>query len=227
MNNHNFVPVGADTDGIAFRKPDQSPFTKEERQELLGELNSLMDTMIRWEDDGVFPTQLVIKTKNYVLVDEKGKVKIKGSGLKATNKEKALQDFTKEVIHYLVEGHPDSIPALYTAYAKQILNIQDISRWASKQTITKAVLTGTGTTQVKIRNALKGRPVQEGDKIYTFFLESGERCLLEDFTGQYDAKKLLGKLYDTLCIFKPVLDLSAFPDLTLKRNLIHLEALKA
>lgn len=219
MKTHNFLLVGGDTDGLAFKKPDQAPFTQEEIDALLSEVNSQMPELIRWENDGVFPRQLVIKTKNYVLVDSKGKRKIKGSALKASMKEKALKRFVQDVIDILInDGGLNEVRSLYFGYAKAILTITDISDWCSKKTITKAVLTNTRTNEKRVRDALKGRPVQEGDKIYTFFKTPTEICLLQDFDGVYDANTLLGKLYDTLCIFETVLDVKAIPNLTLKRN---------
>jgi hypothetical protein len=41
---------------------------------------------------------------------------------------------------------------------------------------------------------------------------------LEDFDGTYDVNTLLGKLYDTVCIFETVINVKAIPNLTLKRN---------
>jgi hypothetical protein len=215
---HNFILVGGDTDGLAFKKPDQSPFTKQERESILAGLNDLMDGLIKWEDDGVFKAQLVIKTKNYVLVDENGRQKTKGSALKATTKEKALQGFVQEVIQLLLNDGQEYIYSTYMRYAKDILAITDMASWCSKHTITKAVLEGKGTAQVRIREALKGRSVQEGDKVYMFFKTDTERCLLEDFDGTYCKDTLLGKLYDTLCVFETVLDVKQYPNLTLKRN---------
>jgi hypothetical protein len=218
MHQHNFELVGGDTDGLAFKKADQSAFTKDERKTLLDELNSQMEGLIHWEDDGVFPCQLVIKTKNYALVDESGNLKIKGSALKATTKEKALKAFVEEIIKLLIDGSTELIRPTYFKYAREILNIKEISQWCSKKTITQAVLTNTRTNEARVRAALKGKPVQEGDKIYTFNKTETELCLVENFEGTYCRKTLLGKLYDTLCVFETVLDVKEFPNLTLKKN---------
>jgi DNA polymerase elongation subunit (family B) len=218
MQTHNFALVGGDTDGLAFKKQDQSMFTLEERKALLDELNSYMDGLIHWEDDGVFKRQLVIRTKNYVLVDEGGNKKTKGSALKATMKEKALKQFVQDVIELLLKDRQDMVYFTYMRYAREILSLTDMSQWCSKKTITKAVLTNTRTNEKRIRDALKGRPVQEGDKIYTYFKTPTEIALLQDFDGTYDVDTLLGKLYDTLCIFERVIDVSLIPNLTLKRN---------
>lgn len=218
MKTHNFELVGGDTDGLAFKKADQKPFTDEERAELLADLNSHMDELIKWEDDGVFKVQLNVKTKNYVLVDQKGKQKIKGSALKATTKEKALKTFLHEVLQLMLTDNQDGIYALYIRYATEILNLKDITDWCSKHTITAAVLTGKGTTQVRIRAALKDMVVQEGDKVYLFFKSDSERCLRENFDGTFCKDTLLGKLFDTLKVFETVLDVKKYPNLALKKH---------
>lgn len=225
---HNFELVGGDTDGLAFRKPDHSPFTKVERTYLLKELNELMDNLIHWEDDGIFQCQLVIKAKNYVLVDEAGKTKIKGSALKATTKEKALQEFVRNVIQLLVHSNQHLVHSMYLEYAKEILRMPDISRWCSKKTITDAVLKNARTNERRVREALKGKPVQQGDKCFMFFKTPTELCLQENFDGTYDASILLGKLYDTLTVFETVLEneLKEIPNLALKRNKEIVEGLR-
>lgn len=225
MKTHDFVLVAGDTDGLAFRKADQSNFTKEERELLLNELNSYLEELIKFEDDGVFLRQLVVKAKNYVLVDIEGKRKIKGSALKATTKELALRRFINELIDLLLTDRQHEINDLYLRYARQALNLTDISEWCSKHTVTKAVLEGSGTAQVRLRESLRGRRVQEGDKFYTFFKSPEVRCLQENFDGIYDSSILLGKLYDTLKVFKTVIDIGSIPDLTLKRNRKILEEL--
>ncbi len=218
MSQHNFIVVGADTDGVAFKKPDQKPFTAEERAFLLNEINSEMDELIRWEDDGVFKRQIVVKAKNYVLQDESGKVKIKGSGLKATTKEKALQTFIKELIDLLLKDRKDQVFFLYIKYTKEILNIQDISQWCMKKTITKAVLHPERTQEQRVLDALDGMDINEGDKVYLFNKTQDDLCVQEKFDGTYDVETLLSKLYDTLSVFETVLDIETFPDFSLKRN---------
>lgn len=218
MRTHNYVLVAGDTDGIAFRKEDNTDFSQEEQDSLLAELNSYMDSHIKWENDGVFPRQLVVKAKNYVLVDRTGKRKIKGSALKATTKEKALQGFTRDIIELLLTDKEGEVSKLYFRYASDIVGLKDIANWCSKHTVTKAVLTGKGTTQTRLRAALQGKKVQEGDKFYTFFKTPSERCLMENFRGEFDRDTLLSKLYDTLCIFETVIDVKVIPNLTLKKH---------
>lgn len=218
MSNYNFIAVAGDTDGIAFKKADEKPFTKEEREAILSDLNSKMDTLIRWEDDGVFKRQIVVKAKNYILQDEDGKVKIKGSGLKATTKEKALQRFIGEVINLLLKDKKDQIFHTYLRYATEIVNLKDISDWCVKKTVTKAVLNPERTNERRVLDALEKAEINEGDKVYLFNRTDTELCLRENFDGTYCVDTLLDKLYSTMKIFDTIIDIELFPNFSLVRN---------
>ncbi len=170
---NNFVIVNGDTDSISIRKPDQTAFTKEEQDKLLLQLNSLMDEGIKWTNDGMFPFVGVIAAKNYILFDGK-KIKIKGSGLKATKKEPRLKQFIKDVIQCIVEDRIEEIQTLYFDVAKEILVIDeksDINKWAFKATATKKVIDPTTSFNQKVHNALIDARIDivEGDKYYLFF----------------------------------------------------------
>ena len=214
---HDFFIINCDTDSIMFNKPDQKPFTPEERQSLLEEINALTGDLIEWADDDYFKKVIVVRTKNYILDDGK-KVKIKGSGLKGSMKEKALQAFMKETIDLLLKDRRDRIFYLYLKYANEAANLSDISQWCSKKTVTKAVLNPERTNEQRVSDALSEAEVSEGDKVFMFYKTPEELCLLENFDGTYDKSILLGKLYDTLSVFDTVIDISLIPNLTLKRN---------
>lgn len=224
---HNFKICNADTDSIAFKKEDQKPFTPEERVALLNEINSLMPELIQWEDDSFYKKFIVVRAKNYILQDEKGKVSIKGSGLKATTKEKALQRFTREVIDLLLKDRKDQIYCTYTKYANEIVSLKSIDDWSMKRTVTKAVLTSDRTNETRVLDALRGTDFREGDKVYLFFKTPEELCLREKFDGAYCVDTLLGKLYDTLTVFDTVIDVDLFPNFSLKRNRDRLVLSKA
>lgn len=210
--------VAGDTDGLAIKKPNESKFNQQECDEIINFINSRMDPLIRWEHDGVVKCQIVTAAKNYVLQDEKGKIKIKGSSLKATTKEKALQRFIKEVIDLLLAGRKDHIYSIYFDYAKKIMNVTDINDWCMKKTVTKSVLEPSRKQEQNVLDALKGTEFNEGDKVYLFNRTETELCLRDRFDGVYCKETLLGKLYDTLSIFDTVIDIEMIPNLTLKRN---------
>lgn len=218
MNKHDFTIVNGDTDSIMFCKKDQSKFTEEEQNQLIDEINSLLPTHIKMANDGYYKSVLIVKAKNYALFDGKS-TKIKGSALKATTKEKALQNFIKDIIDYLLKGKKDRIFYLYENIARDIkMGISDISQWASKKTITKKILEPERTNERKVLTALNGRKMQEGDKVYMFFKENNELCMVEDYKGDYSKSKLLGKLFNTIKVFKNVLDIDMIPNYSKKGN---------
>lgn len=219
MTQHNFELVNGDTDSIAFKKPDETPFTVEEQDALLAEINALLPEKIRFENDKHFKRFIVLKAKHYILDDGK-KIKIKGGGLKAPKKPKALKSFIMQYVDELVKGRKDHLMHIYWTMAQQILDIKDITDWCFRVTVTKKVLhpSEKAAFQHKIKAAIGSTPVSEGDKIYFFYNEDESLSIREAFKGEYSKDRLLGSLKDTLKVFDQIMDTDLFPDFTLQRN---------
>lgn len=209
--------INADTDSFSYTTG--SKLSKEAFYVHILQLNGLYHSKIKWEDDGQYKTFIVVKAKNYILDDGK-KVKIKGSSLKATMKEPALKRFIDDIIAKLLKNRKDELYDLYVDYANIINTISsdNINEWSSKKTITKAILNPERTNEQRVKDALKGKSVEEGDKIYIFFETEEKLTLVENFNGEYSKKKLFNKLYKTLEIFDTLIDVSVFPNFSLKRN---------
>lgn len=195
-----FKLVNADTDSISFSKGNETFITKEERHDLLRELNGLFPDKIKWEDDGFYSTLVVVKAKNYIMQLEDGQIKYKGSAIKATAKEKAMQEFIKEIVNEMIQG-TEAYLMVYHKFVKEILNITDITRWCSKKTITSKVMNGTRANETKVKDAISNSDYVEGDKTYMFYLPDETLALAENFTGVYNKEKLLEKLYKTSTSF--------------------------
>lgn len=225
MKTHNFVLCGLDTDSILFCKPDQAPFTIAEQEQLLLELNSLYPENIKFEDDGYFSNVLILKAKNYCLKTEDGKIKIKGSALKATTKERALKELINQMVDLLLNDRAFELKDLYKSYIKEACNIKDITRWSSKKTITEAVLNPQRTNEQKVADALKGTEFSAGDKRYFFFKNDDSLSLQENFDGDYNKDRMLEKVYNTFKIFENVVDMSQILKYHLKRHKKDLEEL--
>lgn len=216
--------VNADTDSISFNKPDGSEITEHERKELTADLNKNFPERISWEDDGYYLTVVVLKAKNYVLWDGK-KIKYKGSAIKATQKEPALKEFIKKIIDSII-NYKEDFYQIYIEYVKEISNIKDIKRWATRKTISDKTLKSERTNEVRIREALEGSECVEGDRAYFYYKDSNKLELVERFNGIYDKERLYGKLSDTAWTFEAVLDCELlFPNFKLKRNKKQLEML--
>lgn len=221
---YNFKLTNLDTDSIMIVKPNHDIFPEEEREKLLKELNDLSPEGLIWADDGYYETVIILKAKNYILKKKGEKPTYKGSAIKATLKEAKLKTFIKEVIKEIGVGREDYL-TLYNSYAKQIMNITDISEWVTKKTITSVVLKSPRSNESKVRDAIQGTDYREGDKVYLFFAEDNTYTLKENFTGTYNKDTLLKKLYKTIEIFDELLDMEPFLDYSLKKNRKALEEL--
>lgn len=216
-----FPLVNADTDSISFISNGV------DMQTCLKQVNELSGQGITWERDGgrkvdgkktgIYDAVIVVKAKNYLLCAD-GKLTYKGSALKATMKEKALAAFLKETLALLLKNDIQGAEKLYLDSVESIKYLQDISEWCSKKTVTSSVLNPKRSTEQRILDAIGDKPVQEGDKIRVFFKSDTEVCLEENFDGTYDSDRMYDKLFKTVKVLAPVLDISKFPNYKLKRN---------
>ena len=222
-NSH--VLVNLDTDSISFCKQDGSKFSDSELENILLELNNISPEKIVWELEGQFDSVLVIKTKNYALYDGK-KITIKGSALKATQKEPALREMLHRMIKSLLGVTDEDLHTVYLEYVKEAYKLKDITRWGAKKSVTESVLKPTRTNEAKVLEAIKGKGLQVGEKFYVFFKSDDSLSTIEDFDGDYNVDKLLEKVYKTVDILKTVVNVKElFPNYKLKKNKLKLELL--
>jgi len=219
---YDFSIVNVDTDAISICKQDGKKFTDEECDLLMDELNSQFPELIEYEDDGYFEKFIVVKAKNYIMeqgTGKKKKITIKGSGLKGTNREKALTEFLNNVIMLLLNNKRDHIFNDYNAVAKEIeAGFEDINQWAMKKTVTKAVLNPERAQESKVLDAIQNVDYQEGDKVYLYCKDKDTLQLAKEFDGEYDKATYFKKLHNTLKIFETLVDPTLYPNYGLGRN---------
>lgn len=213
MGKYNYILGPIDTDSVSFSKPDFSPFTEEEQQALIKEINSLMPEKIKYAHDGYFRTVVVLKAKNYILEKFDGSLKVKGSSLKDQKKEPVLKELINEVVQCLLNDRVGELVDVYHKYIKKAYLAEDISVWCTKKGITKAIMDcarnpDARSNEMKIYDTIKHKHFQEGDKVYLFPVLLGETiapggfsektgkplkdkvtintgwCLLEDFNSE-------------------------------------------
>lgn len=222
---HNFLLINADTDAIMIGKPNGVPFSEEEKTALLLEINQKMPEKINFSDDGYFKRVVVVKAKNYVLYNDE-KLTVKGSALRSSKTEPALKAFMEAIINCLIHNRTAHIINVYNEYVRDIFQLNSIAPWGSKKTITNAVLHGTRTNEKKILAALGGVNAQMGNKIYVYFTKDKQLKLVEHWeNADHDEVVLLKKLYNTLAIFKHVININDYPKYTLKKNKAMLQVL--
>lgn len=208
MKTNNFTLVNCDTDSISICKPDGSPFSLEEEKSLLEELNSIFPEHINFADDGTFEKFIVLKAKNYIMFDGK-KLSIKGSGLKSSKTEPAIKEFHMEIVNAMLKGETN-YTEIYHKYVKEVLNLKDIKRWASKKTLTQKVYESPRPNEAKIRDAIVGTEYVEGDKIHVFFKQDESLCLVERFDGDYSKDRLLDKIFKASKLFSKVISIEDY-----------------
>lgn len=227
QNTHSFTIVGGDTDSIMFCKPDQSPFTEEEQAALIAEINSFLPPLIKYENDGLFSRVIYLKAKNYIMIDSKGKRKIKGSSLKSSTLEPALKTMLAGMIEHVITGEFDKMVGVYNKTIKEVLTgIKDISQWAKKMQLSPTTFNSTRANETKVIDAIRGTNYRSGDRVYLYFKEDCTLGLAETFDGKYDRDSYLKKVHNTAQRFETVLDTKKmFPNYTLKRNAYLIDSL--
>jgi hypothetical protein len=224
MQTHSFKIVGGDTDSIMFCKQDMSPFSEDEQEALLKEINSLLPQEIKFANDGIFPKVIYLKAKNYVMLDGKGKKKIKGSSLKSSTMEPILKQMLNEIIDAIMSDEEHKIKSIYNKYLELSQNITDITPWCSKKTLSPTTFNSDRKQETDIIDSIRGKEYGSGDRIYLFtsskIIETGEvykrtglpktksikyLTLKEDFTGEYCKKHYAKRVQETFKRFLPVL----------------------
>jgi hypothetical protein len=134
----------------------------------------------------------------------------------------------------------NEISKLYKSYIKKANNITDITEWCKKVTITDKILKCKGHAEMspekkkelgiranesKIYDALHGKHVQEGDKIYLYFKSNRDYGLLETWDGDYSKEDLMKNIHSCVNTFKNLLDMDGFVKYHLKGNKKLLEEL--
>jgi DNA polymerase, archaea type len=165
--------IEVDTDGIYFAPPD-SVTTEVDAQRLIADLAAILPKGIELELDGRYPAMFSYKTKNYALLDDQGRLRIKGSGLRSRGLEPFQREWLEEMLLLLLKGKQEDIPKLYERYLDNIeQHRKEISWLAKTETLQDSLDTYQAKLKAKKRNgaaayelALKAnRRYQPGDQI--------------------------------------------------------------
>jgi DNA polymerase elongation subunit (family B) len=169
--------IEVDTDGIYFVAPDDAS-----EETLLAGLEGVMPPEIQLELDGRYDAMLSYKMKNYVLLDARGKLLIKGSGLRSRGIELFQRLWLEEMFRLLLTGRREEIPALVKRWREDF----EARRVPLKQFMkTETLQDSSGGYQDKLREGRRNisaayelalrseRPYQPGDQVSYYV--AGER----------------------------------------------------
>ncbi|MEW6280809.1 MAG: DNA polymerase domain-containing protein, partial [Candidatus Eremiobacterota bacterium] len=123
-----------DTDGIYFVAPEGA-----DPEDLVERLNGLFPAGLTVELDGRYTAMYCHKMKNYALLDERGELTIRGSGLRSRSLEPYLRGFLEEMLRQVLEGRGDRVPELYR---ETIRSLEDrsmpVERLARTETLSES-----------------------------------------------------------------------------------------
>lgn len=227
MKTHEFKIVGGDTDSIMFCKKDMTPFTDIEQENLIKEINSLLPKEIKFANDGVFSRVVYAKAKNYVMVDQKGKRKVKGSAFKSSTLEPIIKDLINELVDAMIENKQQTLVEIYHKYIKMVNNITDMKPWAKKVTLSPTTFKSERKNETKIIDAIKGTEYGSGDRVYLYSKPDDTLNVVEKFDGEYDKDTYYEKLFKATQRFQTILPVKElFLNYSLKKNKMLLEQLR-
>src|SRR6266576_1125691 len=198
LKENNAKIIEVDTDGIYFMPPEDVKSDADEER-LITDLAAILPQGIELELDGRYPSMFSYKMKNYALLDEQGRLHIKGSGLRSRGLELFQREWLEEMLLLLLKDEKGKIPELYNRFLDDIEHHRRDIPWLAK---TEALQDSLETYQAKLkakkRNpaalyelALKAdRPYQSGDQISYYVtgakakVKINENCKL---AAQWDA----------------------------------------
>src|SRR5262249_57740527 len=105
--------IEVDSDGIYFVPPDGR-----EEDALLAALEAALPSGIQLELDGRYDAMLSYKMKNYVLLDARGKLLVKGSGLRSRGIELFQRLWMEEMFRLLLSGRRGGVPNLVARWRR-------------------------------------------------------------------------------------------------------------
>jgi DNA polymerase elongation subunit (family B) len=168
--------IEVDTDGIYFIPP-QTVGTAAEEENLIASLKEILPKGIDLELDGRYPAMFSYKMKNYALLDEQGRLLIKGSGLRSRGLELFQRDWLEEMLTLLLSGERESSD-LYHRYLDDLENHRKDITWLAKtETLQDSLESYQTKVKTKKRNA---RTLRIGFEITAAVSAGGSDLLLCD-----------------------------------------------
>jgi len=175
--------VEVDTDGIYF-VPPVGP-----EEELVAELSKALPESIQLELDGRYVAMFSYKMKNYVLLDGRGKLLIKGSGLRSRGIELFQRLWMEEMFRLLLTGRRDEIPALVKRWEEDFLAHRvPLKQFMKTETLQESLAAYREKLQAGTRNVgaayelalASARSYQPGDQVSYYVTGESKRIKVNE-----------------------------------------------
>lgn len=191
--------IEVDTDGLYFTLPGGMGGDAEER--LLEDLAATLPEGIRLELAGRYRSMFSYKMKNYALLDEQGKLIIKGSGLRSRGLELFQRQWMEEMMLLLLRSEAEKIPELTDRYLEDFdAHRFPVRMFMKTETLQDSLETYQQKVKAKKRNpaapyelALKSaRSYQPGDQVSYYVSGQGTKVKVHEaakLASQWDPKQ--------------------------------------
>ncbi|HEU4439746.1 MAG TPA: DNA polymerase domain-containing protein [Methylomirabilota bacterium] len=185
--------VEVDTDGIYFVPPAAAaeaaadPAAHEEM--LVAELSAALPEGIQLELDGRYVAMFSYKMKNYVVLDARGKLLIKGSGLRSRGIELFQRLWMEEMFRLLLTGRREEIPALVRRWEEDFrAHRVPLKQFMKTETIQESLAAYREKLQSGARNVVaayelalaSARSYQPGDQVSYYVSGEGKRVKVNE-----------------------------------------------
>ncbi len=189
-----------DTDGIYFVPPEDCRTVRAEER-LMAEVSASLPEGIRMELAGRYRGMFNYKKKNYVLLDEAGRLVVKGSGLRSRGLELFQREWMQEMFRFLLHGEREKIADLLQRFREEIDNHQfPVKRFMKTETLKESLETYREKVKAKKRNlaapyelALRSdRAYQAGDQVSYYVTGDKARVKVHEncrMASEYDPQK--------------------------------------
>ena len=182
------VPVEADTDGVYFVPP--SGHAEADDETLLEQLTSGLPAGIQLELDGRYAAMFSYKMKTYALLDERGRLSLKGSAFRSRGLEPFQRQIIGEIVRCLVHGRRTEARAVIDRwlgdFAAHRVELRAFARTETLQDSLEAyrerVRIGTRSASAAYELAgASGRAVQPGDQVSYYVVGRGANVAVNEY----------------------------------------------
>jgi DNA polymerase elongation subunit (family B) len=179
------TPLEADTDGVYFVPPPGHPAG----DALIAEVARGLPDGIELELDGAYAAMFSYKAKTYALLDEQGRVRLKGSAFRSRGLEPFQRQIIEEVVRLLLDGRGAEVKAVIDRWLADVAarrvpvrllarteNLQD-----SAEAYRERVRAGERNAAAAYELALaSGRPWQPGDQVSYYVAGRGADAVIAE-----------------------------------------------
>jgi DNA polymerase elongation subunit (family B) len=177
----------ADTDGVYFVPPPTHDRGDDEA--LLGALAEGLPEQILLELDGRYAAMLSYKAKTYALLDERGRVTLKGSGFRSRGLEPLQRQIIEEIVALLLAGRGGDVKAVVHRWLEELAGRRvPVRLLARTETLQETLETYRERVAAGARNAsapyelalASGRVVQPGDQVSYYVAGRGAQVTVNE-----------------------------------------------